>query len=240
MLTRWSVLKALWMRASLPGDVDGVSEGGGRTAARKPVPTRSTATPTVHPATHFEPFLQYLTASREHVAEHRGAHYRSDLNQFLELGRHPQTGVTLLEQIDLKLLGDFTGVRFTSRSSPPRRLPGSSWRSRSSSCFLVHGASAHREHGRSPDLAEAAASDIHTVITTRGGRSASERSSRTTTILLDQAVFETLYATGCRASPRSRTFEIQDLKLSENPCKCLGKGNEERIVNLGKVARGAY
>lgn len=56
--------------------------------------------------------------------------------------------------------------------------------------------------------------------------------------LRDKALLTVLYATGCRASEVSG-LKKADLRLEENYCRCLGKGNKERIVNLNPVARDA-
>ena len=54
--------------------------------------------------------------------------------------------------------------------------------------------------------------------------------------LRDRALLCLLYATGCRASEISN-LKVQDVRLDENLCRCLGKGNKERIVGLNPVAR---
>ncbi len=54
--------------------------------------------------------------------------------------------------------------------------------------------------------------------------------------LRDRALLCMLYATGCRASEISN-LKVKDLRLEENFCRCLGKGNKERIVGLNPVAR---
>lgn len=51
----------------------------------------------------------------------------------------------------------------------------------------------------------------------------------------DRAVLAVLYATGCRASEVSG-LRLADLRLDQNYCRCLGKGNKERIVSLNPVA----
>jgi integrase/recombinase XerD len=56
--------------------------------------------------------------------------------------------------------------------------------------------------------------------------------------LRDRALLCLLYATGCRASEISN-MKRQDVRLEENFCRCLGKGNKERIVGLNPVARAA-
>jgi integrase/recombinase XerD len=53
--------------------------------------------------------------------------------------------------------------------------------------------------------------------------------------LRDRAILETLYATGCRAS-EVVGLKLADLYLDSAFCKCLGKGNKQRIVPLGRAA----
>ncbi|MCA9041690.1 MAG: site-specific tyrosine recombinase XerD [Planctomycetaceae bacterium] len=53
--------------------------------------------------------------------------------------------------------------------------------------------------------------------------------------LRDKAILATLYATGCRVSELTG-LKLRDLYLEEAYCRCLGKGNKERIVNLNPRA----
>lgn len=54
----------------------------------------------------------------------------------------------------------------------------------------------------------------------------------------DRALLELLYATGCRASEMSH-LRLRDLHLDEGYCRCLGKGNKERLVPLGRRSKEA-
>lgn len=56
--------------------------------------------------------------------------------------------------------------------------------------------------------------------------------------LRDRALLSLLYATGCRASEVSR-MKLPDLHLEQRFCKCLGKGDRERLVplNLSAIQR---
>ena len=54
----------------------------------------------------------------------------------------------------------------------------------------------------------------------------------------DKAMLETLYATGCRAS-EVIGLKLSDLHLTSGFCKCVGKGNKQRIVPLGRIAINA-
>jgi integrase/recombinase XerD len=53
--------------------------------------------------------------------------------------------------------------------------------------------------------------------------------------LRDRALLETLYATGCRAS-EVVGLRMDNLFLDSGFCKCLGKGNKQRVVPLGQPA----
>lgn len=54
----------------------------------------------------------------------------------------------------------------------------------------------------------------------------------------DRALLETLYATGSRAS-EVVNLQLADLHLQGGFCKCIGKGNKQRIVPLGRIAVNA-
>jgi integrase/recombinase XerD len=54
----------------------------------------------------------------------------------------------------------------------------------------------------------------------------------------DRALLELLYATGCRASEVSH-LTVPDMHLDERYCKCLGKGNKQRLVPVGQKAVSA-
>jgi integrase/recombinase XerD len=54
----------------------------------------------------------------------------------------------------------------------------------------------------------------------------------------DRALLETLYATGCRAS-EVVNLKVPDVYLDAGFCKCLGKGNRQRVVPLGRPAVAA-
>jgi integrase/recombinase XerD len=56
--------------------------------------------------------------------------------------------------------------------------------------------------------------------------------------LRDRAVLAVLYATGCRASEVAN-LRLTDLQLRQRYCRCLGKGNKERIVSLTPLAVAA-
>ncbi|HBN78786.1 site-specific tyrosine recombinase XerD [Rubinisphaera italica] len=53
--------------------------------------------------------------------------------------------------------------------------------------------------------------------------------------LRDRALLCLMYATGCRASEVASLTRSQ-ISLEEKTCRCIGKGNKERIVSLNPVA----
>lgn len=54
----------------------------------------------------------------------------------------------------------------------------------------------------------------------------------------DLALLETLYASGCRASECSN-LKLADLNLEGGYCRCMGKGNKQRVIPLGARAVAA-
>ncbi len=56
--------------------------------------------------------------------------------------------------------------------------------------------------------------------------------------LRDRALLSMLYATGCRASEVA-SLRLSDVHLNEHFCRCVGKGNKERLVALNPVAEHA-
>lgn len=54
----------------------------------------------------------------------------------------------------------------------------------------------------------------------------------------DRALLALLYATGCRASEVCN-LTLRDVFVEEGYCRCVGKGNKERMVSLNPVARAA-
>jgi integrase/recombinase XerD len=55
----------------------------------------------------------------------------------------------------------------------------------------------------------------------------------------DRAILEFFYATGCRCSELVN-LKLQDIRASEEQCRCTGKGNKQRTVLLNKRAVAAF
>ncbi|MGQ0637028.1 MAG: site-specific tyrosine recombinase XerD [Planctomycetaceae bacterium] len=53
-------------------------------------------------------------------------------------------------------------------------------------------------------------------------------------MLRDRALLTLLYATGCRAS-EVVNLTLRDVHLDESFCRCVGKGNKERLVSLNPI-----
>lgn len=58
---------------------------------------------------------------------------------------------------------------------------------------------------------------------------------RTVQGIRDRAILETLYATGMRVS-EAVNLKVDDINLEVGFLRCIGKGNKERVVPLGKKA----
>ena len=161
--------------------------------------------------------------------------YRNDLNQFFTwLSARKVTGI---DQINLALLGDFLAdlhARQLAATTISRRLVALKMFFRFLVLEQVLTESAV-DLLSSPKLWQYLPTVLspETVDALLAAPGPEDRYP-----LRDRAVLTTLYATGCRASEVSN-LRLHDLKLSENFCRCLGKGNKERIVNLNPVAAAA-
>jgi integrase/recombinase XerD len=66
----------------------------------------------------------------------------------------------------------------------------------------------------------------------------SQPSLHTAQGIRDKAILEILYATGMRVS-EAVNLKVDDLNLEVGFLRCIGKGNKERVIPLGKKAIGA-
>lgn len=186
------------------------------------------------PAVHLPAFLRYQEAEVG-MARNSVQAYRSDLEQFFEWFGKQDAGV--LSRIDLKLLSRYLQhlhERGLAATTVSRHLVAIKMFFR----FLVlEGVLResvvdllsspklwqHLPHVLSPEM-------VNRLL------AAPQRIDRF--MLRDRALLALLYATGCRAS-EIVNLKLRDLHLDENYCRCIGKGNKERLVSLNPVATAA-
>ena len=202
---------------------------------KRPVATRqSRSAGPLHPGIHREPFLQYLRAECG-LAANTIAAYRNDLTQFLDWLAERRLGS--VKQIDLSVLTGFLESlrdRGLAATTVSRRLVALKMYFR----FLVlEGVLTESpvEQINSPKLWQYLPTVLSPEMIDRLLTAPCHEDSYP---LRDRALLTVLYATGCRASEVTG-LRMKDLHLDEGYCRCIGKGNKERIVSLNPVARAA-
>jgi integrase/recombinase XerD len=187
-----------------------------------------------NPSAYLEPFLRYQEVEAG-MARNTLLAYGSDLRQFFEW--FVAHGLKSLSAVDLKL---FTGYlahlneRGLSSTTVARHLVAIKMFFR---YLLLEGVIResvadllsspklwqHLPHVLSPDM-------VNRLL------AAPQRADRF--MLRDRALLALLYATGCRAS-EVVNLKLRDVHLGESYCRCVGKGNKERLVSLNPVATRA-
>lgn len=180
------------------------------------------------------PFLHYLEAECG-MAENSRTAYQSDLQQFFAW--LAVTRPMALQQVDLPLLSDYLQHlhdRKLAASSIGRHLVALKMFFRylvlegvvvDSVVELLNSPKLwqHLPHVLSPDM-------VNRLLAAPGpGDSFALR---------DRAFLALLYATGCRVSEVAN-LKLRDVHLEEGFCRCIGKGNKERLVSLNPVVRVA-
>jgi integrase/recombinase XerD len=184
-----------------------------------------------NPSMHLAPFLRYQEVEAG-MARNTLLAYGSDLRQFFEwFGSH---GPKTLNGVDLKT---FTGYlahlneRGLSSTTVARHLVAIKMFFR---YLLLEGVIResvadllsspklwqHLPHVLSPDM-------VNRLL------AAPQPADRF--MLRDRALLALLYATGCRAS-EVVDLKLRDVHLDESYCRCVGKGNKERLVSLNPIA----
>jgi integrase/recombinase XerD len=184
-----------------------------------------------HPSMHLAPFLRYQEFEAG-MSRNTLLAYGSDLRQFIEwFGTH---GPKSLSAADLKT---FTGYlahlneRGLSSTTVARHLVAIKMFFR---YLLLEGVIResvadllsspklwqHLPHVLSPDM-------VNRLL------AAPQQADRF--MLRDRALLALLYATGCRAS-EVVDLKLRDVHLDESYCRCVGKGNKERLVSLNPIA----
>jgi len=180
---------------------------------------------------YLTPFLHYLEAECGMAANSCKA-YQSDLQQFFIWME--QTRQIPLPQVELAFLGDYLQHlhdRQLAASSIARHLVSLKMFFRylvlegvlvESVVELMNSPKLwqHLPHVLSPDM-------VNRLLAAPG---AEDRYP-----LRDRAFLALLYATGCRVSEVAN-LRLQDVHLEEQFCRCVGKGNKERLVSLNPIA----
>ena len=179
---------------------------------------------------HLAAFLAYLEAECG-LADNTLKSYRGDLRDFLGwLTEHYGGQVESLGAVDSDTLRDYLQAlrdRRLATSSLARRLSTI----RSFYRFLVFDGVLTEtavEQFRSPRmwqrLPKVLGTDVVDRLIAEPGRVDTDRYP-----LRDRSLLGLLYATGCRASEVTG-LRLRDLDLDEGLCRCLGKGNRERLA----------
>jgi integrase/recombinase XerD len=184
-----------------------------------------------NPALHLAPFMRYQEVEVG-MARNSLLAYGSDLRQFFEW--FDICGVVAINAIDLTILSAYLGhlnERGLSSTTVARHLVAIKMFFR---YLLLEGVIResvvdlisspklwqHLPHVLSPDM-------VNRLL------AAPEGSDRF--MLRDRALLALLYATGCRAS-EVVDLKLRDVHLDESYCRCIGKGNKERLVSLNPIA----
>ena len=203
---------------------------------RKRPPVDASLRPAAYddPAVHLPAFIRYLEVEAGMAANTILA-YRSDLQQFFEwFGAH---GAKALAAVDLKVLSSYLKhlhERGLAATTVSRHLVAIKMFFRylvlegilrESVVDLLNSPKLwqHLPHVLSPDMVNRLLASPQAV----------DRF-----MLRDRALLTLLYATGCRAS-EVVNLRLRDVHLDESYCRCVGKGDKERLVSLNPVANAA-
>ncbi len=179
---------------------------------------------------HLSAFLAYLEAECG-LADNTVKSYRGDLKDFLGwLSEQPGGPAKALANVDSETLRDYL------QKLRDRRLATSSLARRLSTIrtfyrFLVFDGVLTEtavEEFRSPRMWQRLPKVLGTEVVDRlidePGQVVTDRFP-----LRDRSLLGLLYATGCRASEVTG-LQLRDIDLVEGLCRCLGKGNKERLA----------
>ena len=182
---------------------------------------------------HHADFLAYLEAECG-LAENTVKSYRADLRDFLGwLTEHQDDSAQSLETVDSDTLRDYLQdlqTRQLATSSIARRLSTL----RTFFRFLVFDGVLTEtaiEQFRSPRMWQRLPKVLGTEVVDRlieePGKARNDRFP-----LRDRSLLGLLYATGCRASEVTGLL-LRDIDLKQGLCRCIGKGNKERMAFIG-------
>ena len=202
---------------------------------RPPPKSASTLEKGAAPSVHLQPFLHYLEAECG-MSQNTLRAYRSDLLQFFEWYR--SAGPASLADVDLKFLSLYLQQlhkRKLAAASTARHLVSIKMFFR---YLVLEGVLLQSavELLNSPKLWQHLPKILSPDMIDRLLQAPSEEEDRFP--LRDRALLTVMYATGCRTS-ETTGLQIRDVNLAESFCRCVGKGNKERLVSLTPRARRA-
>jgi integrase/recombinase XerD len=183
------------------------------------------------PSVHLAPFIHYLEAECG-LAQNTLKAYRADLIRFFAW--NTEHGTSSVKEIDIKVLSGYmehlqkAGL---AASSIARHLVAIRMFFR---YLVLEGVllESSVELMNSPKLWEY----LPRVLSPEAVDRLLTAPNRADTYWLrDRAILAVMYATGCRVSEVTG-LKLRDLNLDEAYCRCLGKGNKERVVSLSAVA----
>jgi integrase/recombinase XerD len=194
-------------------------------------PSQPAITPTL--AGHFKAFLAYIEAECG-LADNTVKSYACDLKDFLGwLTKHQDNTTQTLANVDSDTLRDYMQAlrdRQLATSSLARRLSTI----RTFYRFLIFDGvltESSVEQFRSPRMWQRLPKILGTEAVDRliqePGQVPNDRFP-----LRDRSLLGLLYATGCRASEVTG-LKLRDIDLEQGICRCLGKGNKERLAFIG-------
>ena len=197
-----------------------------------PSPTAAVVGPA--PSAHLPDFLRYLSAECG-MSQNSVRAYSSDLAQFMSWFR--EHGPGSIKKVDLQVLSRYLGrlhQRKLAATSIARHLVSIKMFFR---YLVLEGVLLESavELLSSPKLWQ----HLPKVLSPdRVDKLLAAPCANDRFPLRDRALLCLLYATGCRAS-EAASLKLKDVQLGEGYCRCVGKGNKERIVSLNPVARAA-
>lgn len=182
---------------------------------------------------HVAAFLNYVRVERG-LAANSVAAYRRDLEKFARFCEERRLG---LERVGRQQVADFLGRLYQQgldSRSVARALVAvrNFFRFLRQEEILKHDPT---EHVESPRTWKRLPKFLSMEEVERLLAAAPDRTPRG---LRDQAMLEVLYATGVRVSELVN-LKVSDVQLEAGYLRCLGKGNKERVVPLGRKAASA-
>ena len=182
------------------------------------------------PSVHLQPFLNYLK-SECGMAENTQKAYQADLTKFFEWNQ--LQGKASIKAVNLSVMSDFLqflGENNLAASTIARHLVSVRMFFR---YLVLEGVVAESQIDamNSPKLWQ----HLPKVLSPeRVDQLLAAPCKEDRFPYRDRALLSMMYATGCRASEMT-SITIRDVNLDDAFCRCVGKGNKERVVSLNPV-----